>query len=57
MAVYKLTVRLTHTTGTYIPCSLYTHLEYSDTVHNNGNSNDNNNGKDNDNDGKDNNEC
>jgi hypothetical protein len=33
MAVYKLTVRLTHTTGTYIPCLLHTHLEYNDTAH------------------------
>jgi hypothetical protein len=33
MAVYKLTVRLTHTTGTYVPCSLYTHLEYNNMAH------------------------
>jgi hypothetical protein len=33
MAVYKLTVRLAHTTGTYVPRSLYTHLEYNDTAH------------------------
>jgi hypothetical protein len=33
MAVYQLTVRLTHTTGTRIPCSLYTHLKYNDTAH------------------------
>ena len=34
MAVYKLTVRLTHTTGTYVPCSSYTHLEYNDKANN-----------------------
>ncbi len=33
MAVYQLTVRLTHTTGTHVPCSSYTHLEYNDTAH------------------------
>ncbi len=27
--------RFTHTTGTYVPCSLYTHLEYNDLAHNN----------------------
>ncbi len=34
MAVYQLTVHLTHGTGTHVPCSLYTHLEYNDTAHN-----------------------
>ncbi len=34
MAVYQLTVRLTHTTGTHVPCSLFAHLEYNDTAHN-----------------------
>jgi hypothetical protein len=33
MVVYTLTVRLTHTTGTYIPHSLYTYLDYNDMVH------------------------
>jgi hypothetical protein len=33
MAVYKLTVCLAHTMGTYLPCSLYTHLEYNDMAH------------------------
>ncbi len=37
MALYKLTVHLTHTTGTYTPHSLYTHQEYNDTAHNMGN--------------------
>ncbi len=27
---YQLTVCLTHTTGTHVPCSLYAHLEYKD---------------------------
>ncbi len=34
MAVYQLTVCLTHTTSTHVPLSLYTHLEYNDTAHN-----------------------
>ena len=34
MAVYQLTVRLTHTTGTHVPCSLYAHPEYNDMAHN-----------------------
>ncbi len=25
--------RFAHTTGTYVPCSLYTHLEYNDMAH------------------------
>jgi hypothetical protein len=33
MAVYKLTVCLAHTTSTYVPCSLYTHLEYNNMAH------------------------
>jgi hypothetical protein len=36
MAVYKLTVRLAHTTGTYVPCSLYRHPKYNDTAHDTG---------------------
>ncbi len=33
MAVYQLSVHATHTTGTHVPCSSYTHLEYNDTAH------------------------
>jgi hypothetical protein len=34
MAVYQLTVHLTHTTSTHVPRSLYAHPKYNDTAYN-----------------------